>query len=79
MSLADLPVYKDQNIPKVNSDGKKVIAVLFKDSNPMKSKVLVHPDHWDEFCATFSPNGGGTAGSDGEIAVWNDVPVYNTK
>jgi hypothetical protein len=57
----------------------KVLAVPCKDENPMKSRVLVHPDHWDEFCATFPPSGGASAGDHGEIAVWNVDKNFNIK
>lgn len=54
-SLSEIPVYKDPLAPKVNSDGEKVLGVVVKDkSDPLKSYVLVHPDHWDEFLATIN-------------------------
>jgi hypothetical protein len=42
--LGSMPVYKDPFISKFDEDGKKVLARIWD------SKVLVHPDHWDEFC-----------------------------
>jgi len=42
-AFTGMPVYKDPYLSKVDKDGDKVLARVFD------GKVLVHPDHWDEF------------------------------
>lgn len=42
-ALTGMPVYKDKFLSKVDEEGNKVLARVWE------GKVLVHPDHWDEF------------------------------
>jgi len=48
--FANVPIYKDPHISKVDENGNKVVAKYYQATGA----VHVHPDHWDEFVAKMT-------------------------
>lgn len=66
--FANVPIYKDPHISKVDENGNKVVARYYE----VTGAVHVHPDHWDEFVAKMSEtaNAGDAAADNGGPAVF---------